>query len=80
MAIVGKVTHYFPKVSVAVVEVSGTIKVGDKIKFEDHGATFEQEVESMEMEHKKLDVATKGMAIGMKVAGNIKPGATVSKE
>ena len=30
---VGKVKHYYDKIGVAVVEVVGTISIGDKVKF-----------------------------------------------
>lgn len=37
---VGKITHYYDKIGVAVVKVSKTIKVGDKIKISGHDKEF----------------------------------------
>ena len=65
---VGKVTHYFPKISVAVVEVTdGSIKAGDEIHIKGHTTDFRQKVASMQVEHDKVEVAEPGMSIGMKV-------------
>lgn len=65
---VGKVTHYFPKISVAVVEVTaGSIKTGDEIRIKGHTTDFRQKVASMQVEHDKVEVAEPGMSVGMKV-------------
>ena len=55
---VGKVTHYFTKISVAVIEVTdGSIKVGDKLHIKGHTTDFTQKVHSMQIEHEKVDLA-----------------------
>ncbi len=77
--LVGKITHYFPKVSVAVVELSATLNQGDKIVIEGMGLSFEQIVDSMEIEHKKVASAKKGQSIGMKVMQPVKDGFLVYK-
>ena len=38
--LVGKITHYFDKIGVAVVEVLAPIKVGDQIKISGHGKSL----------------------------------------
>ena len=48
---VGKITHFFPKISVAIVALSSDLKVGDKISIKGHGNIVEQEVESMQINH-----------------------------
>lgn len=70
--LVGKISHFFPKISVAVIEVEAPIKVGDKISIEGPTTKFEQKVESMEVEHKKVKSAKKGDSIGMKVAEKVR--------
>jgi len=57
---IGKVTHYYGNLGVAIVELSGKLSVGDKVKFEGGKAEFEQAVESMQIEHKEIDSAKKG--------------------
>jgi len=64
---VGRITHYFDKIGVAVVELNGNLKVGDKIKIKGATTDFEQEVESMQVEHESVKEAKKGQAIGLKV-------------
>ncbi len=77
---VGKVTHYYDKIGVAVVDLSAVLKVGDKIKFVRGGEdAFDQEVESMQVEHEKIKSAKKGDTIGLKVKEEVKEGAEVFK-
>jgi len=63
---VGVVTHYFDKISVAVIEVKAPIKVGDTISFEGPQTNLKQKVTSMQVEHKVLQTAKKGDDIGLK--------------
>jgi len=76
---VGKVTHYYDKIGVAVVDLEDTLKVGDKIKISDDDVEFEQVVESMQVEHEGIDEAEGGQAIGLKVKEEVKAGASVYK-
>lgn len=76
---VGKVTHYYDNIGVAIVEVLASLKVGDKIKFEGHGADFEQEVASLQIDHKSVDKASKGEVIGLKTDQAVKEGTAVEK-
>tara|TARA_Y100000310_G_scaffold342261_1_gene444748 strand:+ start:453 stop:719 length:267 start_codon:yes stop_codon:yes gene_type:complete len=64
---VGKVTHYYTHLSVAVVELTGTLKVGDKIKVKGATSDFTQAVDSMQIEKDKIQEAKKGQSIGLKV-------------
>lgn len=65
---VGKVSHYFTKIGVAVVEVTdGSIKVGDTIRIKGHTTDFRQKVQSMQIEQDKIDIAEPGQSIGLRV-------------
>ncbi len=77
---VGTVTHFFPKISVAVVKLNAALKEGDAITFEGHGKSFEQKVASMQIEHKQIKSAKKGQEAGMKVDEEVKKGDKVYKE
>jgi putative protease len=77
--LVGKVSHYYPKIGVAVVEVLDEIKVGDRISIEGATTNFEQTVESMEIEHKKIEVAKPGDSIGLKVIDRVRERDNVYK-
>jgi len=77
---VGKVTHYFDKIGVAIVELDANLAVGDKIKFVRGGEdVFEQAVASIQIEHEKKESAKKGDVIGLKTEKEIKEGAEVYK-
>lgn len=78
--LVGKVTHFYDKISVAVVELSGELKEGDKISIEKEGEEpLEQAVASMQIEHEQVKEAKAGQAIGMKVDKPIKENSQVFK-
>lgn len=77
---VGKVTHYYDKIGVAIVELAGQLSVGDKIKFVRGGEdVLEQEVESIQIEHEKKESAGKGEVVGLKIEKEVKEGAEVFK-
>ena len=65
--VVGKIGHYYTKLGVAVIELSGTLKVGDKIRVKGATSNFEQTVDSMQIEKDKIEEAKKGQSIGLKV-------------
>jgi translation elongation factor EF-1alpha len=75
--LVGEITHFFDKIGVGVVKLSGALKTGDEIVVSVHGQEFEQAVDSMQMEHEKIAKAKKGQEIGMKLAGPAKEGSLV---
>ncbi|MEM3113324.1 MAG: translation elongation factor-like protein [Candidatus Pacearchaeota archaeon] len=70
---IGKVTHYFDKANVAVIELIAGLKVGDRIHIKGATTDFEQEVESMQVEHKNITSAKKGEAVGLKVEERVRP-------
>ncbi|NLJ56481.1 MAG: translation elongation factor-like protein [Firmicutes bacterium] len=76
---IGKVTHYFGKVSVAVVELTATISVGDRIAFKGSNSDFEQVVASMQIDHEDIETAQAGQAVGLKVDNRVKGGDVVYK-
>ena len=76
---VGNITHFFPKPSVAVVELEGVLKNGDKISVERGEEMFEQVVNSMQIEHENIMEAKPGQSIGLKLDKATKEGAKVYK-
>ena len=74
---VGKVSHYYDKIGVAIINLSASLKVGDKIKFEGRGADFEQTADSIEVEHKAVQKAKKGDVVGVKVGQKVKEATAV---
>lgn len=77
---IGRVSHFYDKIGVAIVELDATLSVGDKVKFTRGGEDlFEQTVDSIQIEHEKVDSAGKGQIIGLKTDKVVKPGAEVYK-
>ena len=75
---IGKVTHYYDKIGVAVVELNGgKLKVGDEIKFKKEDDEFTQKIESLQIEHKNVDLVKKGDAFGLKTDKPVKVGTKV---
>ena len=78
---VGKVTHYFSKIGVAVIEITdGSIKVGDEIHIKGHTSDFKQKVTSMQIGQDKIEMAEPGQSIGMKVNEPVRAHDSVYKE
>lgn len=75
--LVGKITHYFPNVGVAVVALQKDLKTGELIEIEKGSESAKQEVKSMQVDHKPVEKAKKGMEIGLKVELPVKVGALV---
>jgi translation elongation factor EF-1alpha len=76
---IGVVTHYFTKIGVAIVELSNTLSVGDRILIKGMTTDFEQTVDSMQIEHEDVEKAESGQSIGLKVKDRVREGDTVYK-
>lgn len=77
---IGKVSHFYDKIGVAIVDLDAPLAVGDKIKFVRGGEDlFEQNVGSIQIEHNKVESAKKGDVVGLKTSENVKDGADVYK-
>lgn len=76
---VGKVTHFYGNLNVAVIELEDDLAVGDRIKISGRGQESEQAVDSMQVEHNSVSQAGKGDAVGLKVDQKVKEGDLVYK-
>lgn len=76
---IGKVSHYFAKISVGVIELSGELKVGDKIRIKGATTDLEQVVESMQIEGENVEAAGAGDSVGLKVKERVREGDSVYK-
>lgn len=77
---IGRITHFFTKISVAVIELTATLKVGDTIAIKGPTTDFEQVVESMQIEHKDVQRAEARQSIGLKVAQRVRERDMVYKK
>lgn len=78
--LVGKVIHYYDKIGVAVVKLSKALKVGDKIKVVHGETSFEQTIESMQLEHAQIEAGKKGQEVAVKIDKEAKSGSAVYLE
>lgn len=73
----GKVTHFYDKIGVAVLELTGAIKIGDQVKFVKNEEEFEQTVDSLQLDRKEIKSAKKGDDVAIKVDKPVKTGTLV---
>ncbi|HIC94997.1 TPA: translation elongation factor-like protein [Candidatus Bipolaricaulota bacterium] len=76
---IGKVTHYFSRIGVGAITLSGELKLGDKIRIRGATTDFEQLVESMQIEGKPVERAGAGDSVGLKVKDRVREGDVVYK-
>ena len=79
---VGVITHFFDKISVAVVSPEVTFNVGDKVKIYDKegNVVVEQEIASMQIDGEDKESVEGGTEFGMKVEGDVKEGYTIYRQ
>lgn len=77
--LVGKISHYFTKIGVGVIELSGELKVGDRISIEGATTNLQQTINSMEIEHENVQSASAGQSIGLKAEQRVREGDLVYK-
>ncbi|MBI1886403.1 MAG: translation elongation factor-like protein [Chloroflexi bacterium] len=71
---VGRVSDYFAKIGVAGIDLTGRLKVGDRIHIKGHTTDLEQVVESLQVEHDAVQEAGRGAKIGVKVKDRCRHG------
>ncbi len=76
---VGKVSDFFAHVVVAGIDMTGGLKVGDKIHIKGHTTDIEMDVTSMQIDNENVKKAKKGDSVGIKVPEKVRPGDTVYK-
>jgi putative protease len=74
---VGRVNKFFGKVSVAAVDVTDSIKVGDELHFKGATTDFNLEIDSMEIDRNPIEEAKPGDLVGIKVPERVRPGDKV---
>jgi putative protease len=76
---IGKVTHFFDKISVVVLDLTTAIHVGDTVHFLGHSTDFKQKVESLQIEHQAVEKAGPKQEVAMKVIQPVHPNDAVFK-
>ena len=76
---IGRVMDYFAQISVAGIELTRKLRVGDTIRSKGHTTDLEEVVESMQVEHEQVEEAGPGDKIGIKVQDRVRGGDHVYK-
>ncbi len=76
---VGKVTHYFDRISVAVLALTGEVTVGETIHIQGRTTDITQRIASMEIEHQKIESAGPGDEVALKVIEPVHEGDVIYK-
>jgi len=77
--LIGEVTDFFARPVVAGIELTATLKVGDKIHIKGHTTDMEFIVDSMQINNVDVAQAKAGDSVGIKVSERVRSGDTVYK-
>ena len=75
--VIGKVSDFFAHPVVAGVDMTGSLKVGDKIHIAGHTTDIEMVVASLQINNQNVTEAKKGDSVGIKVPDRVRAGDTV---
>jgi translation initiation factor IF-2 len=74
---IGKITHYYGGIGVAIIKFNREVKVGEEVKFKGSSTDFTQKIDSMQYDHKDIEKAKKGQEVGVKVSEKVREGDEV---
>jgi putative protease len=77
--VIGTVSDFFAHPVVAAIELTASLKLGDKIRIKGHTTDLELTVDSMQIENQPVQEAKAGDSIGVKVSERVRDGDTVYK-
>ncbi|MBM4143421.1 MAG: hypothetical protein FJ225_07520 [Lentisphaerae bacterium] len=69
---IGVVSHFFDKIGVAAIELTGDLAVGDTIHIKGHTTDFTTTIGSIQIEHESVRKAGRGEGVGIKVAEKVR--------
>ena len=76
---IGKVSDFFAHPVVAGIELTATLKQGDRIHITGHTTDIEMTAESMQVNNVDVPEAKAGDAVGIKVTDRVRRGDTIYK-
>jgi translation initiation factor IF-2 len=74
---IGTVTHFYDKLGVAVVKLTGKLQKGDRVVVRKGEQEFEDTIASIQIDHKDVASAKKGDDAAIKLSGTAKEGAAL---
>ena len=77
--VIGKVSDFFARPVVAGIELTKTLKLGDRLHIKGHTTDIEFTVDSMQIDNVDVKEAKAGDSVGVKVSERVRRGDTVCK-
>lgn len=77
---IGTVTHYFGHLSVAAISLKAALAVGERCHIRGHTTDVEQPVDSMEIDHQRVERAGPGDDVAISVQGQVREGDLIFRE
>ena len=71
---IGKATHYFGNLGVAVLSLTGRLRVGDMVHLKGPKTDFTQTVTSMQIDRQNIEEAKPGDDVALKVDEKVREG------
>jgi hypothetical protein len=76
---IGSVTHYFNRISVAVLELDDELEIGDVVHIVGRITDFVMRVASMEIDHQKVQTVSPGQDVALQVDEYVRAGDAIFK-
>lgn len=76
---IGEITHYYNQINVAVIYLSGSIRIGDDIHILGRTTDYRQNVTSLQIEHQSIEEAGPSQEVALKVTRRVRRGDKVFK-
>lgn len=71
---IGKVSDFFARPVVAGIELTGVLKVGDRVHVQGHTTDLEMVIDSMQIDNVNVNEAKAGDSVGIKVPDRVRGG------
>ena len=75
--VLGKISHYYDRIGVAVVDVESTLKLGDRVLIKRGKKELKQKIASLQVNRTTIKSANAGETVGLKVDAVVERGATI---
>lgn len=75
--LIGSVDHFYDKLGVAAIKLTGSLKVGDMIEVEDEDFAIRQRVDSMQIDRQDVAEAQDGDDVGIRLRARVSAGSAV---
>ena len=77
--VIGQVSDFFARPVVAGIELTATLKVGDRIHIKGHTTDIELTIDSMQINNVDVSEAKAGDSVGIKISERVRRGDNVYK-